>query len=323
MSGVGRTRFVRKILIFGLVGLFMGGVVLRAQENPYNAVEGWAQLPPGMQWGRVSAVSPDGVGNIWVFHREDPPILKFAPSGKLLTSFGEGMFIQAHGLFVDRESNIWVTDAQGKGGKGHQVFKFNPEGKVLLTLGQAGVAGEGPDTFNGPCDVVVAANGDIFVAECHGNHRIVKFSKDGKFMKAWGKRGSAPGEFGQAHTIAIDSRGRLFVGDRGNNRIQIFDQDGRFLEEWKQFGRPTGIFIASDDSIYVADDESGTKGRTDAIRNPGGSRGFWVGSAKDGSARIFVPGATMQDAAPDAMGNVYVALLGGQTVAKYVKMPAR
>src|SRR5205807_10332395 len=134
--------------------------------------------------------------------------------------------------------NVWITDAQGKDGKGHQVIKFSPEGKVLLTLGKAGVTGDGADTFNQPSDVVVAPNGDIFVADGHGgnsNARIVKFSKDGKFIKAWGKKGSAPGEFDTPHALAFDSKGRLFVADRANDRIQIFDQDGKFLDQWKQF----------------------------------------------------------------------------------------
>ncbi len=168
--------------------------------------------------------------------RDEAPILKYDASGRLVTSFGVGMFNFPHGFFVDNDGNVWVSDAQGEdgknpksNGKGHQVFKFSPEGKVLMTLGKAGVAGEGPDTLNEPTDVVVARNGDIFVSAGHGfktNARIVKYSKDGKFLKAWGKVGSAPGEFSSAHAIAIDSQGRLFVGDRGNSRIQIFDQDG-------------------------------------------------------------------------------------------------
>ena len=156
----------------------------------------------------------------------------------------------------------------GQDGKGHQVFKFSPDGKVLLTLGKAGVAGNGPDTFNQPSDVVVGANGDIFVADGHGgnsNARIVKFSKDGKFIKTWGKKGFGPGEFDTPHALALDSRGRLFVGDRNNNRIQIFDQDGKFLEEWAQFGRPSGVFIDGNDFVYVPTPESNAK------RNPAGS----------------------------------------------------
>ena len=163
------------------------------------------------------------------------------------------MFVFPHGISVDKDGNVWVTDGQGEGGKGHQVFKFSPEGKVLLTLGKAGITGDGPDTFNQPSDVIVAPNRDIFVADGHGrdsNARIVKFSKDGKFVKTWGRKGSAPGELDTPHALAFDSKGRLFVADRNNNRIQIFDQEGKFLDEWKQFSRPSGLFIDKNDVIY-------------------------------------------------------------------------
>ena len=169
------------------------------------------------------------------------------------------------------EGNLWVTDGQGRNGKGHQVFKFSPDGRVLMTLGKAGVAGERPRPHStSPPTSWSRPNGDIFVADGHrdtGNNRIVKFSKDGTFLKTWGHKGSGPGELHEPHTIALDSQGRLFVGDRENNRIQIFDQDGRFLAEWKQFGRPSGIFITKDDTIYVADSESGPD--TGANERPG------------------------------------------------------
>src|SRR5216684_5705590 len=196
------------------------------------------------------------------------------------------MFVQPHGMTLDRDGNLWVTDAQNKEGKGQQVFKFSPDGKVLMTLGKAGVAGEGPDVFNGPTDVVVAPNGDIFISDGHdpmSNGRVVKFSKDGKFIKAWGKHGSGPGEFITPHSIAMDSRGRIFVADRGNSRVQIFDQDGKFIDQWKQFGRPSGIFISKDDTLYSVDSQSDDK------VNPGVKRGIRIGSAKDGSVKYFVP----------------------------------
>ena len=187
-------------------------------------------------------------------------MLRFDPSGKVVESFGDGMIVQAHGMTVDRDGNVWVTDAQIKDGKGNQVFKFSPDGKLLMTLGKAGVAGGGNDVFSGPCDVAIAQNGDIFVADGHiadvPVNRIMKFSKDGKFIKAWGKRGKGPGEFDTPHSIAIDSRGRIFVADRSNSRIQIFDQDGRFIDQWKQFGRPSGVFIDRNDTWYVADSQS-------------------------------------------------------------------
>src|SRR6266702_8895670 len=186
---------IRSTLAAAIVVLTAG-----AQAQDYRE-DGWAKLPDGRKWGQTSAIDVDRDGNIWVFERcganscagsNAAPVVKLAPSGKYLRSFGAGMFVFPHGIHVDRAGNVWVTDADGKEGKGHRVVKFSANGKVLLTLGKAGVAGDGPDTFNRPTDVAVAANGDIFVSDGHGgdsNARIVKFSKDGKFIKTWGRRG--------------------------------------------------------------------------------------------------------------------------------------
>jgi len=237
-----------------------------------------------------------------------------------VTSFGAGMFVSPHGIHVDRQGNIWLVDGAAKDAKGDQVFKFSPQGKVLMTLGKAGVAGDGPDTFGPPSDILVAPNGDIFVADGHGgntNARIVKFSKDGKFVKTWGKKGSGPGEFDTPHSLAMDSTGRLFVADRGNSRIQIFDQDGKFLAEWKQFGRPSGIYIDRNDVLYAADTQSDEK------INPGYKRGIRVGSAKDGKVTALIPDAdpdgTGEGVAADADGNIYGALTAKQALKQYVK----
>src|ERR1700745_3480390 len=241
-----------------------------AAPNPYRMLESWAQLPEGRHWGAPIGVEVDHRDgkSIWVFDRcgenscsgsNVAPIMKFDPSGKLVANFGAGMFIFPHGLFVDRDGNIWVTDGKGAEGKGHTVVKFSPDGKVLMTPGTPGVAGSDATHFNAPSDVLVALNGDIFVADGHGgdtNARIVKFSSDGKFIKTWGKKGSGPGEFDTLHSLAMDSRGRLFVGDRNNNRIQIFDQDGKYLDQRPQFSRPSGVYIDKNDAIYVADSES-------------------------------------------------------------------
>src|SRR5438067_12936222 len=237
--------------------------------QPYETRRDWGQLPAGVKWAAVTAIEPSPDGSIYVIHRcfanscagrHEAPILKYDANGTLLKSWGEELFVFPHGATVDRDGNLWVTDAQGAGGKGHQVFKFSPDGRVLMTLGKAGVSGGGPDLFDQPTDVVVAPSGDIFVTDSHRNgrnNRVMKFTKDGRFIKEWGGKGTGPGEFSEPHTIAIDSRGRLLVGDRENNRIQIFDQDGRFIDEWRQFGRPSGIAITRDDTIYVADSESG------------------------------------------------------------------
>jgi sugar lactone lactonase YvrE len=268
--------------------------------NPYQTIEGWAKMPDGREWGSTSAVDIDKDGkSIWVGERcgkapdgratnscwnaqagemsKLDPVLKFDPSGKLVKSFGAGMFVFPHGIHVDRDGNVWVTDGRGASAqelakfpgeknKGHTVVKFSPTGKVLLTLGKGGVAGDPPGMLNEPNDVVTAPNGDIFVADGHSGQngnatpatvaRIVKYTKDGKFIKSWGKWGSAPGEFKTPHSLAFDSRGRLFVADRGNVRLQIFDQDGTFIAETKAFSRISGLAIDRHDTLYAADSES-------------------------------------------------------------------
>jgi len=303
-----------------------------AAPNPYRMLENWAQLPEGRQWGAPIGVEVDHRDgkSIWVFDRcgantctgsNVAPIMKFDPSGKLVANFGAGMFNFPHGLFVDRDGNVWVTDGRSEGGKGHTVIKFAPDGKVLMTLGKPGVAGDGPDTFNSPSDVVVAPNGDIFVADGHGegtNDRIVKLSKDGKFIKAWGKHGSAPGEFNVPHTIALDSAGRVFVGDRSNSRIQIFDSDGNLLAEWRQFGRPSSVFIDKNDIIYVADSQSDQKS------NPGFKQGIRIGSVKDGKVTAFIPLLDPQlqgaeEVTADDQGNVYGGFTSKRNLKKFVK----
>jgi sugar lactone lactonase YvrE len=324
-----------------LVTLAAGGVQAQAPAdlpNPYQRIENLFKLPEGRVMGSTSAVEVDRDGtSVWVFDRcgantcagsNLAPIMKFDASGKLVTSFGQNMFVFPHGIYVDREGNLWVSDGQGpdgkdpsRDGKGHQVFKFSPQGKVLMTLGKAGVAGSANDEFNQPSGVVVASNGDIFVADGHGaktNNRIVKFSRDGKFIKAWGQPGAGPGEFNPPHAIAIDSRDRIFVADRSNNRIQIFDSEGKFLEEWKQFGRPSGVFIDRNDMLYVADSQSNEKS------NPGFKMGIYIGGAKDGKVTAFIPDANPEGSgeegiAVDRAGNIYGAQTSGQAVNKYVK----
>jgi sugar lactone lactonase YvrE len=282
-------------------------------------------MPPGSKWAGGQGADPAANGDIWTFNRFDPPILRFDQSGNVVKSFGNGMFVQAHGITVDREGNVWVTDAMmEEGKKGNQVFKFSPEGKLLMTLGKAGVAGAGTDVFSGPADVAIAPNGDIVVADGHMEgpvNRIMRFSKDGRFIKAWGTRGSAPGEFNLPHSIAIDSRGRIFVADRTNNRIQIFDQDGKFLEQWKQFGRPSGVFIDAKDAIYVADSQSNSR------TNPGFTRGIRIGSARDGKVTALIPFVEpdpeknnnngVEGVGADAQGNVYAAEVSTGLFRKY------
>jgi sugar lactone lactonase YvrE len=308
--------------------------------NPYDAIDGWGQLPDGRAWGAVSAVYPALDGrHIWVGERcganlcvesDADPILLFDQEGNLVRSFGAGLIAWPHGMFVDDDGNVWVADAVGyapvPAGWGHVIYKFSPEGELLMTLGRKGVSGDGPDTFAKPSDVLVAPNGDIFVADGHdatGNNRIVKFTADGQFIMEWGETGTANGQFQDPHALAMDSEGRLFVGDRGNSRIQIFDQEGNHLETWHQFGRPSGLFIDDDDVLYSTDSES------NARRNKGWRRGIYIGSARTGWVTAFVPDpepdpdnsgtSAAEGIAVDADGNLYGAEVGPRQMRKYIR----
>jgi sugar lactone lactonase YvrE len=343
-----RVAFVAMLAVAAGAAYSQSKEPVNALPNPYKSITDWAKMPPGRTWGSTAGVDVDRDGSsVWVAERcgafappssmkpGEPfacdgssldPILKFDASGKLVKSFGAGMFILPHGLHVDPDGNIWVTDGIGRDGKGHQAIKFSPDGKVLMRLGKAGVAGSGPDEFNAPSAVYVAPNGDIFVADGHGgntNARIVKFNKDGKFIKTWGQKGIGPLDLDIPHALAMDSRGRLFVADRNNNRIQIYDQDGKLLDSWSQFSRPSGIAIDKNDKIYVVDSESGSVNKAHAAWK----RGMRIGSAVDGSVTAFIPdpdeNATTTSAAEgvavDAQGNLYGAEVGPKRLMRYVR----
>jgi DNA-binding beta-propeller fold protein YncE len=349
--------------------------------DPYQRVESYFKLPEGRTWGSTSAVEVDKDGKtIWIAERCGQnscldrttgqmstldPILHFDASGKLIKSFGAGMLIFPHGIFVDRDGNIWVTDGQdnaplpqrgargagaaggaGRGGpptgpigpregatKGNQVYKFSPDGKLLMTIGKAGGAAA-PDCCYQPNDVLVAPNGDIFIAEGHGagNNRVMKFDKSGKMIKEWGKLGTANGEFDQPHALAMDSSGRLFVGDRNNNRVQIFDQNGTFIDAWSQYSRPSGLFIDKQGNLYSADSESESVSQN----HNGWKRGIRVGRIKDGkdgkiiafipdpetktrAADNFTNTSAAEGVAVDAAGNIYGAEVGPKRAMKYTK----
>ena len=248
--------------------------------NNYETVEKWATFPEGVTaWSAATGVDIDPKnGNIYVFHRNtEMPIMAFDKNGKFLRAWGRGMFKTTHFLRTDRDGNVWVTDRGD-----HQVFKFSPEGKLLLTLGQKGVVGENEsrDAFNGVADLVIAKNGDVFIADGEStNTRVVKYSKDGKFVTWWGGKGTEPGKFDEPHSIAIDSDGRLYVGDRRNKRVQVFDQKGKFVKQWNDLGTPWGVFVKGDrlyvvdgteaGMLYIVDTKSGKiLDKVDGLKNP-------------------------------------------------------
>ncbi len=313
-------------------------VVRNDLPQPYKTTRDWGQLPTGVTWAAVTAIEPAPDGTIFVVHRcvnnscearTEPPILVFDKTGRLLRSFGQGLFNFPHGGMVDRDGNLWMTDARGGNGIGHQAIKLSPQGQVLMTLGTKGVSGSGPAHFDQPTDVVEAPNGDLFVSDSHRegkDNRVVHFTKDGKYLSEWGTKGAGAGQFSEPHTMAMDARGRLFVGDRENNRIQIFDQRGTFLEEWRQFGRPSGIVITKDDTIYVADSESGGRD-TGAHELPGIKKGIRIGSAKTGAVTAFIEDleplavehAGAEGVGVDADGNVYGGVVRRQMLERHVR----
>ncbi len=310
--------------------------------NPFEPEAMWGDLPGDRIWGAISAIYPAADGNMWTAERcgqnwcGDRPdvdmIVLFTPEGEVVRTFGAGVIAWPHGMFVDDDGNLWVADATGfvepedvPEGLGHQVVKFSPEGEVLMVLGEPGVAGDGDGQFRMPSDVLVAPDGTIFVADGHnssGNNRISKFSADGEYLTSFGETGTDPGQFRDPHALAMDSQGRLFVGDRGNNRIQLFDQDGNFLEEWLQFGRPSGVFIDGDDRIYVADSESTSEA------NPGFGRGIRIGSAADGGVSHYLPddvsdlepGAEPVTSGPEGVAvDAHGAVYGGEVRQRMVR----
>jgi DNA-binding beta-propeller fold protein YncE len=332
---------VRVTLCVGLVSAAVAGVFAisagpvqaddpNSAPNPYHVVEHWAKLPEGRMWGQAIGVDIDRDGtSLWVFDRcggktcvgsSVAPLQKFDATGRQVVSFGSRLINWPHGLGMDRDGSVWITDGQSGNGKGETATKFSQDGRVLMTLGKPGVAGSGHDELNGPSDVLVAPNGDIFIADGHGektNDRIVKYSHDGKFLATWGHHGSGQGEFNVTHGLAMDSAGRLYVADRSNNRVQIFDQNGKFIAEWKQFGRPSGIYIRND-IIYVADSQSNEK------VNPPFKQGVRIGSVKDGKVTAFISAPDTKTEMPEGItadkdGNVFAGFTADYDVKEFVK----
>jgi DNA-binding beta-propeller fold protein YncE len=323
--------------------------------NPYTVVRDWAQLNrEARPWGGSNGVAIDRDGkSVWATDRCSPgtapgclgtkanPVHHFDESGREIRAFGGGMFVWPHGIHVDRDGNVWVTDARaasadeltrfpGEGNKGSVVVKFSPEGRILMTLGKPGVRGNPPEALTDPTDVVTdPGNGDVYVAESHTDvtdprliGRISVFDKHGKFLRVLGTTGAGPGEFRTPHALEFDSKGRLIVADRHNHRIQVLTKQGKAIREYDDFGRTSGLAIDKNDVIYTADSES-----TERV-HPGWQRGIRIGSLSDGKVTMFIPahvtpnstdGAMGEGIAIDAAGNVYTAEAQLRGVTKYIR----
>ena len=317
-------------------GLAQTTGVLKLKSDAYRRLDHFLTLPVGRTMGSTSAVTVDQRGHIWVADRcganscatsSLDPIMEFDALGQFVQAFGAGLFVFPHGIFVDGADHVWVTDAKSAEGKGNDVLEFDRHGKLLRTLAKTGGAAV---SFHLPSAVLVAPNGDIFVADGHdtgeSHARIMKFDPGGRLIGQWGTNGSAPGQFDMPHAIAMDSKGRLFVGDRGNNRVQVFAQDGRLIAIWPQFGRPSGVWVDHHDVLYVSDSES--RNAPGYGHHPGWPRGIRIGRATDGIVTGFI-----RDTAPDpehedttggegvtadADGNIFSAAVKEQDVIKFV-----
>lgn len=305
--------------------------------NSYDIERDFVDMPDGRAMGSSNAIDVDSEGNIWLFERcgmnscsgsDVDPILKFSPEGEFLFSFGAGMFVFPHGIIVDEDDNLWVVDAGVEDGvKGNQIFKFNQQGEILIELGRPGIRGEGPDLFNEPSDLAIGPDGSIYIADGHinpeSNRRIVHMTAEGEFIEAWGEKGSGPLQFECPHSLAVDSQGRIYVGDRTNNRLQVLSPDGELLAIWTHFGRPSGVRI-HDDTLYVVDSES-RAAEGEYGYNPGWHRGIYVGTL-DGLITDFIPdpspsGATSfpEGFSVDDNGVIWGASVGDREVLKFVR----
>ena len=363
-----KVRFTASLVVLCIA---LGGVAVLAQarggtpqtdkvqpvnsgSNPYRVMRDWAQLTIEKRpWGGSNGVAIDKDGKtVWATDRCSPgttpgclgtqanPVHHFDETGKEIKSFGGGMFVWPHGIHVDRDGNVWVTDARTPNAddlqkfpdarsKGSVVLKFSPDGKLLLTLGKPGTKGNPPEALTEPTDVVTdPSNGDVYVAESHTDvtdpnlvGRISVFDKNGKFVRSFGKAGMGPGEFRTPHALEFNSQGQLVVADRHNHRVQVLTKDGKFVREFDEFGRSSGLAIDRNDVIYTADSES-----TERV-HPGWLKGVRIGSLKDGKVTTFIPphktdapeGAMGEGIAIDAAGNVYTAEANLRGVTKYVK----
>lgn len=319
-----------------------------SNPNP-TRIGSWATLPEGRQWGSTAGVDVDPTdGHVWGYERcaagsaggpgincdNNPvdPIFKFdRNTGEILANFGAGIFVTPHGIDVDEDGNVWVTDFAGNeaGTKGHQVHKFSQTGELLMSLGVAGQPGDAPGQLNQPTDVIVGPDGSIFVADGHAGQglttdaqmevardagltgRIVKFSPEGDYLMEWGEIGTEHGQFRTPHALAFDGQGRLWVADRGNHRLEIYDQNGNYLESRYQYGRISDVFITEDQMVYAIDSES------NRLRHINWRNGVRIGPVDRDALVGFIPGwdsdsrpnhgVAGEGVAVDANGNVYVA----------------
>jgi DNA-binding beta-propeller fold protein YncE len=284
-----------------------------APDLGYRPIETGLKLPEGMKLGAPSSVVFDARGHMIVFNRGEHPLMEFDAHGMFVRAFGEGRYVRPHGMRIDPDGNIWTTDVNG-----HTVTKMSTAGDVLLTLGTRGQPGNwdeaaGTRLFFEPADIAFGPSGDFFVVQGHGRGvgRVLRFDKSGRFLKSWGGKGSAEGQFDQPHSIVVDRQGLVYVADRENRRVQIFDTDGRFVKSWKVAGLPCGLLVGPDGQLYLATGFAGQILRLDANGKAAaamGQPGKALGEFGEAHYMAFAPS-----------GDIYVADTINAVLHRYVK----
>ena len=314
-----------------------GALRARAQAKEYPRVNlalsyrvdpDWPQRPEGVSWAAVSGVAVDGKDQVWLYTRGKPPVQVYTAGGKFVRAWGEDIIGTAHFLKLDHQGNVWVSDVGN-----HVVMQFTPEGKLLRTLGTRGEPGKDQTHLNKPTDMAVAPDGDVYVSDGYGNDRVVHFDKKGRFVKAWGKLGTGPGEFSLPHSIALDSGGRVYVADRNNARIQVFDAEGKFLAQWRNLLVPWGLCMTAKDELWACGCSPMTWPETGLVSCPPKDQVFmkfdttgrllqlWtLPKGQDGKEQ---PGEVnwLHAMALDSHGNIYAGDIRGQRAQKFVRHP--
>ena len=301
---------MRRIHLFSVCGAWALAVsfvctIQAAEKIEFVPVPGFPQVPAGVSLGKCSAVAVDSRSRVYLLHRGKLPVLCFDRDGKFMRGWGDDFLHTPHGLRIDRDDNIWVTDIGN-----HVVLKFSPAGKLLLSLGTANKPGLGNDQFNKPSDVAFGPADEVYVSDGYVNTRVMQFDTRGKFVKTWGKPGTGPGEFDLVHAIKVDSRQRVLVADRENERIQVFSLDGELLTIWKGYA-PYGIDIDRAGTIFVADVVAN---RIVQLDDTGAIVHTW-GEKGEKPGQFQAPHML----ASDAEGNLFVAEVDGMRLQKFVR----
>jgi len=291
--------------VLGLAATVLPHAAVPAEPIDFRFDPAFVKLPDSVTLGACSGVAVNSKGDVYLFHRGKQPIICLDAHGEFLRSWGDDAIGTAHGLRIDGDDNVWVTDIGN-----HQVLKFSPAGKLLLALGKAGSAGDGIDEFDKPTDVAFGSQGEIYVSDGYGNNRIVKLTPNGGYLTQWGEAGNGPGQFNLPHTIVVDQKGRVVVGDRENDRVQVFESSGKLVAVWPGFA-PFGLAYDRRGHLFVAD---GRANKVLQLNNQGKVVRSW-GEEGNKPGQFQLPHML----AVDAGGNLYVGEIKGERFQKLLR----